>query len=64
MPNAWICDNCGEVRLSTQPATKIIVSIKPRDYVADLTFCSLRCLDEKRDELQDDLVHAYEMNGD
>lgn len=60
MAAGWECENCGEFHLDVHEVTKIVVSIKPREYAAAATFCSLGCLDDYRPHLEQDEAFAAE----
>ena len=60
MPSGWSCENCGMFHLDVHVVTKIVVSIEPREYAAEITLCSLRCFDEYRSQLDDSLAWAQE----
>lgn len=63
MPAGWSCEHCGTFHLDVHVVTKIVVSIEPRDYAAEITLCSFRCLDEYRDQIDDAVAWAQEHDG-
>jgi hypothetical protein len=60
MSDGWCCTNCAEFFLDVILQTKITVSIEPREYAAEATFCSLRCFDDYRSHLDDHVAWAQE----
>lgn len=53
MPYGWRCDGCGSIFDSLPKRTRIVVAVYPTPtFQPDLTFCSLACLELRRDEIE------------
>ncbi len=60
MSTGWYCDNCGIFHEEVHLVTKITLEFQPRDYANPMTLCSLGCLDESREDLNDQAAWASE----
>lgn len=58
MTEGWECDNCGTFFGLAIVKTKITVSIEPRDYEMERTYCSLACFDAQREDMDRDAAEA------